>query len=139
MPSYLTADIFDELNAKNAIACALLMSHIDGEVHEKEWAVIQKFVNAHWKPDYQDFKQAKVDVEQEIKPYLIDSLGFQGVLGELVDNLTKKMSSGQKTILLKLVNDVMVADGVMKAEEVRLFETFKEKIQVKGSFKNNFT
>lgn len=125
-----TSAIFDETNLRNAISCALLMSYIDGEVHDKEWAVIQRFVDTHWKKHYQDFKQFKIEVEEQISPYLIDSIAYHGVLKELIDNLTKEMSPGQKSILLSLVKDVMIADGIMAAEETRLFDMFTEKLGI---------
>lgn len=130
MASNYKADIFDESNLKNAISCALLMSYIDGEVHDREWAIIQKFVDTHWKKEYQNFKQFKIEVEEQIAPYLIDSISFQGVLRELIDNLTKEMSSSQKTILLTLVSDIMIADGVMAVEETRLLDMFNEKLRI---------
>jgi uncharacterized tellurite resistance protein B-like protein len=121
---------FDEQNLKSAITCALLMSSIDGYVHEKEWALIHRFVKAHWKESYQDFKKFAAEVEQQIAPYLIESIAFKGVLSELVDNLTKDMNKAQKIVLLKLVEDVMVADGLLKSEESELFETFEEKLRI---------
>lgn len=106
------------------------MSYIDGEVHPREWALIQRFVDTHWKKEYQDFRQFKVEVKNQIAPYIIDSIAFQGVLRELIDNLTKEMSFAQKSILLNLVSDIMIADGVMATEETELFEMFTEKLRV---------
>ncbi len=128
MPAESKVVVFDESNLKNAFTCALLMSYIDGEVHEKEWAFIQRFINDHWKEGYRDFKQVKSEVEENIAPYLIESIAFQGMISDFVDNLTKKMTASQKTILLKLVSDIMMADGIMTSEEKALFETFKFKL-----------
>ncbi len=122
--------VFDELSLKNVFTCALLMSHIDGNVHEKELALILRFMNEYWKPNYQDLKQARADIEREIAPYLIESVAFKGMISEFVDNLTKQMSDAQKVILLKLVEDIMLADGIMTSEEVALFETFKRKLRI---------
>ncbi|MCG8337853.1 MAG: TerB family tellurite resistance protein [Proteobacteria bacterium] len=122
--------MFDELNLKKAFTCALLMSHIDGQVHEKELALILRFVNEHWKTDYQDLTQVRADIEEEIKPYLIESIAFKGMISEFVDNLTKQMSDAQKVILLNLVEDTMMADGIMTSEEEALFETFKRKLRI---------
>lgn len=131
MTTETTTIQFDEENLKCAITCALLMSSIDGVVHDKEWAIIQRFVNAHWKEEYQDFKQYRAEVEQQLAPYLIDSIAFQGLLSEWVDNLTKDMTKAQKTILLDLVEDIMVADGILTMEETRLFDTFTEKLRIR--------
>lgn len=124
--------VFDELNLKNVFTCALLMSHIDGVVHEKELAIILRFMNDHWKPDYQDLKQARADIEEQIAPYLIESVAFKGMMNEFVDNLTKRMSDAQKITLLNLVEDIMMADGIMTSEEETLFETFKRKLRIEN-------
>ena len=121
--------IFDEENLINAITCALLMSYIDGEVHEKEWTIIQRFVDTHWKENYRDFKKVLPDIEAQIKPYLIQSVAFQGILSELIDNLTKDMTPAQKNYLLNMVGNVMAADGFMAPEEAKLFEMFEEKLR----------
>ncbi len=125
------AVVFDEDSIKNAVACAMLMSYIDGDVDDRERAVIRRFVNAYWKDEYRDYKQVKAEIDEQISPFIIDSAGFQSIISELVDNLTKDMTPPQRTFLLKLVNDVMMADGVMKPREARLFEMFTERLHIR--------
>lgn len=123
--------IFDEDGLRNAITCAVLMSYIDGELHEKEWEIILRFVDAHWKKSSQEFKQFIDDVKEQIAPYLIQSVAYYGILDELVDNLIKEMTNSQKVVLLNLIEDIMIADGVLTSEESKLFETFSEKMRIR--------
>ena len=61
------ANQFDEKTLKNVISCAVLMSSIDGQIHEKEWEIIQSFADQHWKVDYQSFAEFQQRTIREIE------------------------------------------------------------------------
>lgn len=123
--------VFNEPNLKNAIFCALLMSSIDGEIHEKEWEIIQKFADLHWRQEYQRFEIFKEAMEKEIEPFLEKKETSQDRLKKMIEELTGQMNSSQKDVLLKLVGDVMAADGVMTLEESKLFALFMDEIGIR--------
>lgn len=131
MTTSVSNHLFNETTLKNAIACALLMSSIDGEVHEKEWAVIQGFVEKYWKEDYQHFPLYKSEMEHEIEQLLVGGKSLQSRINQRVTQLTGNLNSSQKNIVLNLVGDVMVADGMMTLEESKLFATFMEKLGIR--------
>ncbi len=133
MTTNVQVNTFDEEALKNAITCALLMSSIDGEVHDKEWDIIQTFIDRHWKKEYQDFPKFKKVVEQELDAVLKDKESFQSSLNSLIEKLTLHLSSDQKNVLLNLVGDIMIADGIMTLEESKLFATFMEKLGIRIS------
>lgn len=124
---------FDEETLKNIIACALLMSSIDGEVHEKEWRIIKDFADIHWKEEYSDFGRFQKSVWREIRTLFDEDKKFQMKLNELVGKLTCNLNSHQKNTVLNLVGEVMIADGVMTLDESKLFATFMEKLGIRIS------
>lgn len=126
-------DKFDEETLKNIIACALLMSSIDGEVHEKEWRIIKDFADEHWKEEYSDFGRFQKSAWKEIRSLFDENKKFQMKLNELVGKLTYNLNSHQKNTVLNLIGDVMIADGVMTLEESKLFATFMEKLGIRIS------
>ena len=121
---------FDEDNLKKVISSAVLMSSIDGEVHENEWEVIETFAKKYWKDEYQEFEEYELSVKKEIDTLLKDKFKFQPKLDALVEHLTDNLNSQQKNIMLNLVGDVMVADNIMTLEETKLFSTFMEKLGI---------
>ncbi len=124
-------NLFDETTLKNVISSAILMSSIDGEIHEKEWDVINSFAKIHWKDEYQNIEQYKADIKKEIINVLNENAKLKKKLNELVEQLTGHLNSVQKNIALNLVGDVMVADNVMTLEESKLFFTFMEKLGIR--------
>jgi tellurite resistance protein len=131
MTTDMQTTLFDEAKLKSVITCALLMSSIDGEVHDTEWNVIQTFINRYWKKDYQEFPKFKKIMEQEIETVFKDNQLFQARLDNLIEKLTTNLTSDQKNALLNLVGDVMIADGIMTLEESKLFATFMEKLGIR--------
>ena len=126
-----SVNMFDEETLRNILSCAVLMSSIDGEIHKKEWDVIQNFANMHWKADYRGFSRFEKQVKKEIESIFSEQEKFQLKLNELVEKLTGNLNSEQKNIVLNLVGDVMVADGIMTLEESKLFATFMDKIGIR--------
>lgn len=119
-PNY-PENLFDEATLKNVIACAVLMSSIDGEIHDTEWQVIQSFADTYWKDGYVDFELFQEEVTHEIDRVFKDEETFQEKLDQFIEKLTDNLSSNQKNTVLTLVGDVMAADGIMTLEESKLF------------------
>ncbi len=126
-----SVNIFDEETLKNVLSCAVLMSSIDGEIHETEWDAIVNFANKHWKAEYKSFSRYQKDVKKEIESILNEQDKFQLKLNELVAKLTGNLNASQKNIVLNLIGDVMVADVIMNLEESKLFATFMDKIGIR--------
>lgn len=129
----LSGNLFDEETLKNIISCAVLMSSIDGEIHKDEWSIIQSFANRHWKTDYDSFSSFEKLVKTEIEAIFNEKEKFQMKLNELVRKLTGNLNSQQKNIVLNLVGEVMIADGIMTLEESKLFQTFMDKLGIRIS------
>lgn len=123
--------LFDEDTLKNAISCAVLMSSIDGEIHEKEWQVIQSFVDKYWQEEYKAFSRFQVEIKKEIESVFKKEASFQAKLDHFAAKLTDDLDSEQKNIVLNLIGDVMVADGVMTLGESKLFSTLMEKLGIR--------
>ncbi len=125
-------EVFNENSLKNAVYSAILMSLIDGELHETEWKVIQSFVNEHWREEYEDFKTyqgvVKKRITREVETILADPEKLKHQIEAVVEELTPELTLPQKNIVLNLVGDVMVADGIMTLEESKLFTVFMEKM-----------
>jgi len=128
----LNTGVFNENSLKNAVYSAILMSLIDGELHETEWKVIQGFVNEHWREEYEDFKTyqsvVKKRITREVETILADPEKLKNQIEAVVEELTPELTLPQKNIVLNLVGDVMVADGIMTLEESKLFTVFMEKM-----------
>ncbi len=124
-------ELFDETTLKNIISSAVLMSSIDGEIHQKEWEIILSFVDQHWQDDYQDFKSHQQNIERDIGMIFQEKEKFQQKLNDLVEQLTTNLNSRQKNIVLNLVGEVMIADGIMTLEESKLFATFMDKLDIR--------
>ena len=123
--------LFDEPALKNAITCAIMMSFVDGEIHEKEWDVIQSFIDQFWQEDFSDQYAFKAKVSRDIEMIFSKSESFQAKTIEMVETLAKDLNSAQKDIVLNLVGDVMAADGIMTLEESKLFATFMDKLGIR--------
>lgn len=123
--------MFDEETLKNVISCAVLMSSIDGEIHADEWEIIQGFADKHWKSDYTSFTKHQKSIQNDIQSILNKEDKVQLKLNELVEKLTGNLNAEQKNIVLNLIGDVMVADGIMTLEESKLFATFMDKIGIR--------
>jgi len=91
--------------------------------------VIQK----HWKDHYQDFREFKDAIFQEIEPYLKKEEQFDTKIDGLINKLVENLSSLQKSTVLNLVGDVMAADGIMTLDESKLFATFMGKLGIRIS------
>ena len=133
MDSEYPVNQFDEKTLKRVISCAVLMSSIDGEIHEKEWEIIQSFAGQHWKDDYQDFAEFQQWTTQEINSILKQNEKMQSRLDKLVSNLTVNLDSQQKNLVLNLIGDIMIADGIMNLDESKLFTTFMDKLGIRIS------
>lgn len=126
-----SVNMFDEETLKNVISCAVLMSSIDGEIHADEWEIIQGFADKHWKPDYKSFTKHQKLITNDINSILNKEEKVQLKLNELVEKLTGNLNAEQKNVVLNLIGDVMVADGIMTLEESKLFATFMDKIGIR--------
>lgn len=128
-------EVFNEKSLKNAVRSAILMSLIDGELHEKEWDVIQAFVDENWREEYEDFNQfqesVKKDIIEEIEGILSDEEKLKHKIDEMVDDLVPDLTLPQKNIVLNLVGDIMVADGIMTLQESKLFSVFMDRMGLK--------
>ncbi len=133
MSAEFPANRFDEDTLKNVISCAVLMSSIDGKIHENEWEIIQGFVEQHWKEDYQSFQEFQKQTISEIESVIRENQTFRMRLDRLVEDLTGNLDSHQKNLVLNLVGDVMVADGIMTLDESKLFNTFMDKLGIRIS------
>ena len=127
-------EVFNEKALKNAIYSALLMSLIDGYLHENEWDIIQSFADTHWREEYENFDQYKDEVKHEINQLLSKTKNEKEVIAKrvqkIVEELTPDLTHQQKNIVLNLVGDVMIADGIMTLEESKLFQVFMEKLGI---------
>ncbi|MBU2645088.1 hypothetical protein KKI24_10300 [bacterium] len=125
-------EVFNERSLKNAIYSAVLMSLIDGELHEKEWVVIQAFVDQHWREEYEDFDQyqraIKEKIVREVESIISDPQLLKKKIETIVEELIPDLTLPQKNMVLNLVGDVMVADGIMTLEESKLFAVFMDKM-----------
>ncbi len=124
-------NLFDEDTLKNAIACAVLMSSIDGEIHDSEWQVIQSFADKYWKDDYDDYNEFQETITGEIGDVFNVEETFQEKLKLFVKKLTDNLTSQQKNVIINLVGDVMAADGIMTLEESKLFATLMEMLGIR--------
>ncbi len=131
MDDQMQVRLFDETTLKRVISSAVLMSSIDGEVHEKEWDVIKQFMEEHWQDEYESFEVHEEKIKNEIKHLLNKKSQLQQRLNSIVDHLTCDLTSEQKNIVLNLVGNVMIADGIMTIEESKLFSTFMEKMGIR--------
>lgn len=131
MKTKFAENLFDEKTLKNAISCAVLMSSIDGEIHRTEWQVIQEFAGKYWQEDYQDFSRFQDEITKEIETVFKDEESFQSRLDHFIHELTNDLNSEQKNLVLNLVGNVMVADGIMTLEESKLFSTLMEKLGIR--------
>lgn len=125
-------EVFNEKSLKNAVYSAILMSLIDGELHETEWSVIQKFVDEYWREEYQSFDQyqefAKTEIIREVEGIISNPDQLREKIEVLVADLVPELTLPQKNIVLNLVGDVMVADGIMTLEESKLFTVFMDRM-----------
>lgn len=125
-------EVFNEKSLKNAVYSAILMSLIDGELHDKEWSVIQAFVDEHWREEYEKFDQyqelVKTEIIKEVEGIISDADQLKKKIEVIVADLIPDLTLPQKNIVLNLVGDVMVADGIMTLEESKLFAVFMDKM-----------
>ena len=124
-------EAFDEKSLKDAVYAAALMSYIDGEFHDNEWAVIHDFVDDNWKNHYGDFDEHKDKIMKEIEYIVSTKSNLQKRINDIVEELTSELTSNQKNVVLNLVGDVMAADGVLTLEESKLFATFMDKMGIR--------
>lgn len=130
-----TAEVFNEKSLKNAVYSAILMSLIDGELHDTEWDIIQAFVNKHWREEYEDFdtyqKTVKKALIKEVDDIVSNPDKLKQRIETIVADLIPDLTLPQKNIVLNLIGDVMVADGIMTLEESKLFTVFMDKMGLK--------
>ena len=128
----LITEVFNEKALKNAIYSAILMSLIDRELHEKEWEVIQAFADEHWLDEYDDFEEyqevIKKEIIKEVEIIISDPKLLNQKIEAIVEELIPDLTLPQKNLVLNLVGDVMVADGIMTLEESKLFAVFMDKM-----------
>ncbi len=120
---------FNETDLKRVVFCAVLMSSIDRDVHEKEWEVIESFVNAHWKEEYGRFVDFQKNLLYEIYELLETESELYQKIDEIIDALVADLDQGQKDAVLELVGDVMAADDIMAMEESNLFANLFERLE----------
>ncbi len=125
-------EVFNEKSLKNAVYSAILMSLIDGELHETEWTVIQGFVDEHWREEYENFDQykdvVKTEIIKEVEAIISNPEQLKKKIEAIVADLIPDLTLSQKNIVLNLVGDVMVADGIMTLEESKLFSVFMDQM-----------
>jgi len=123
-------ELFNEGTLKSAIYSALLMSLIDGELHENEWKIIETFAKKYWLDDYENFESYEKKIKKEIQSFLSDNEKLEKKISNVVSTLTPELTSHQKNAVLNLVGEVMIADGVMTLDESKLFAVFMEKMGI---------
>lgn len=123
-------ELFNEVTLKSAIYSAVLMSLIDGELHDDEWKIIETFAKIYWLEDYENFEIYERKIKREIQSFLADNSKLEVTISDVVSHLTPELTSQQKNVVLNLVGEVMIADGVMTLEESKLFAVFMEKMGI---------
>jgi len=117
-------DTFDKKTLVKVIFCAALMASIDGEVDRREWEVIHKFVKDRWRKEFGEFKAVQSQIIKDLKSLLATGTHLNEKLDQLVSLLSKHLHAAQKRVLIRLVEEVMLADGKMKSNEEALFNRF---------------
>ncbi|NQU65379.1 MAG: hypothetical protein HQ517_14010 [SAR324 cluster bacterium] len=125
-------EVFNEKSLKSAIYSAILMALIDRELHELEWKVILAFVDKHWLDEYEDFDQYQENIKKkivkEVEPLIDNPKLLNKKIEMIVEDLIPDLTLPQKNMVLNLVGDVMVADGIMTLDESKLFAIFMDKM-----------
>lgn len=115
-------ELFDKSTLTSVIFCAALMSAVDGDVDEEEWDVIKSFIKDYWVEDYGDFKKIQNQIAANVKS-IIQSRSVMNVkLNKLVKILRSKLTTRQKEVLLRLVEEVMMADRKISPNEEKLLD-----------------
>ena len=118
----------DKASLKQVLFCALLMSAVDGEIHQKELEVIKNFRSRYWRIEFGEFKPVQDEIFKKVKQSLQDRERLSQRLDTFLNQLTDKLTSRQRTILLELVANVMVADEKTAREESDLFAQLLDKL-----------
>ena len=125
--------VFDEIELKEVIFSAALMSSIDKDVHDKEWEVIDSFASEHWKKDYGNFIEFQKRIFSEINHLLQDEASLYEKIDLMISEFSHRFSQQQKSIILDLLGYVMVADNIVAIEESNLFTAFFERLSIENS------
>jgi tellurite resistance protein len=116
-----------DLFMKTLVACMTLMAKIDGELHEKELAVIKEVIEKA--PDIKDqlrIMMEKITEEDSAEPYVHD----------LLKKCKKSLTSEAVLSLLANAMKVLTADGKIEKEEERLMKDYLELCGFPKSFYN---
>jgi len=115
-------ELFDKSTLTSVIFCAALMSAVDGDVDKEEWDVIKSFINDYWAKDFGDFSQIQNQIAANVRKIMHNRAAMNAQLNKLVKILRSKLTTRQKDVLLRLVEEVMMADRKISPNEEKLLD-----------------
>jgi|APSaa5957512576_1039674.scaffolds.fasta_scaffold73756_1 tellurite resistance protein len=115
-------ELFDKGTLTSVIFCAALMSAVDGDVDKEEWDVIKNFINDYWSKDFGDFTKIQSQIAANVKKIMHNRKEMNTKLNKLVKILQSKLTTRQKEVLLRLVEEVMMADRKISPKEEKLLD-----------------
>ena len=115
-------ELFDKSTLTSVIFCAALMSAVDGDVDKEEWDVIKSFINDYWAEDFGDFTKIQSQIAANVKKIMQNRAAMNIKLNKLVKILRSKLTTRQKEVLLRLVEEVMMADRKISPKEEKLLD-----------------
>lgn len=124
-------EAFDEKTIKDVVYAAILMSYIDGEFHEKELDVVQSFAAEYWEDEFEDFDAFQEKAMKNVKKTVDSKSELSKTIDNVVGQLVAELTSQQRNVVLNLLGEVIVADGVMSLAESKLFSTFMDKMGIR--------
>lgn len=117
---------FSENELTNIAHGAILMMLIDGDVDEKEVAVLSKFIKEHYPDDAEKSSDTFLgEIVQKYKDTHGDS-NLETKLSAIAEKLT--LDGDQKQEVITLYQAIMMADGTSSDEEQLLLEIFVKHI-----------
>ena len=126
-------ELFDKSTLTSVIFCAALMSAVDGDVDKEEWDVIKSFINDYWAEDFGDFNKIQSQIAANVKQIMQNRAEMNIKLNKLVKILRSKLTTRQKEVLLRLVEEVMMADRRISPKEEKLLDQLITIMDVKSS------
>ena len=126
-------ELFDKSTLTSVIFCAALMSAVDGDVDKEEWDVIKSFINDYWAKDFGDFTKIQSQIAANVKQIMQNRAEMNIKLNKLVRILRSKLTTRQKEVLLRLVEEVMMADRKISPKEEKLLDQLIAIMDLKSS------
>ena len=118
------SDLYNQTDLRRILLAGVLILAADGSFDKREWSSCEAFLNRHWHESYGEVKAMLKETIESLKVLLSKGSNLEEKVRQVAAELRDTLNSAQRDGALNFLQEVIKADGELKADEEKYFKIF---------------